>query len=268
MQLILITGLDGSGKSSLLSQIASQALPNNIGFIHLPFITVEYLQADSQLYAAANCVNAINRLADQTKQPSFKALALFAAMLLYRPVLQHTQQNNPRIVFCERHPLIDTPVYALFYIPKLLPQAFATNTLAALQDQYSNEIAYICDLIPSQFITNEPRDIRTFTKFMFRWFYQEQHTTAAHYLSLFDTELPNKIYFLDAQPETLIKRLESRAVSEAHETLATLSQLRDTYNYLFNQLAQTNPELVVKVDAERIENLNLFFEQLKTQYNL
>ena len=115
MKVIILTGLDGSGKTTFLERIKEHSNPALCKIINLPHIDTEVLKQYTDLYETALFVNSLNRDADILKLPQLKAVALFASMILYREIFNLIKQEGVKTIFCERHPLIDPGIYARFY---------------------------------------------------------------------------------------------------------------------------------------------------------
>ena len=80
MKQILITGLDGSGKSTVFDVLEKIKSTRNIETIRLPHIDTENIKDNPSLKNAAIFVNEINQMADLENKVPLKAVAIFLSM--------------------------------------------------------------------------------------------------------------------------------------------------------------------------------------------
>ncbi|MBN2484413.1 MAG: hypothetical protein JXB34_00420 [Bacteroidales bacterium] len=267
MKQILITGLDGSGKSTLFDALAARKTNNTTGLLRLPHIDIYGIVNDKPLLKAASFVNYINQLSDQQQNTALKAVSLFASMLLYRPIMQNMESQGIEVVIAERHPLIDAEAYAGYYAPKARLPEPGRPQFSPINKQFSCEIAYLTSLIPEEYIKTCPGPLlENLSAFVFTYFFTEKKTGIAALSKLFKIEPPHVIYFLKASPEILMQRLLSRKKHEAHETLLTLTELDQVYLKLAENLKPETSVLFNIIDASSFENLNNFRSQIEKDY--
>ncbi len=257
MKVILITGLDGSGKSTILERIAEQKKLDNVNTLLLPHIDLTQLVQGSELYQTASFVNNLSHEADVRKVPQLKAVALFASMLLFKELLA---LSNSELVFCERHPLIDSRIYARFYAQKLKPGSVSKEVSDNVDQLFHNELNYLLDLLPGNFHDKTVSPVKRFMQFIYEWFFIKNKTRLSDLKELFKVDLPDKIFYLDAKPEILFHRIKNRKVHEAHESVEVFELLNQAYHKLFDGLNHEHPGKIEIVDASTHENLNNFFE--------
>ena len=262
MHLILITGLDGSGKSTVLTKLAARKPDASIDFILLPQIDVERFREDPDIYKTALFINSLGHQADVLQVPQLKAIALFASMLLFKKMLEFKAKTGANIVFCERHPLIDTGVYARFYAAKLGPGTISQQVLDELDRKYADELDYLSGLVPDGMISNTSGQCAALLDFIYRWFFIEEKSDMGQLELLFGLGLPDKIYYLKAEPEVLFGRTKNRALQEAHESVQVFRMLGQAYDALFAEINTTEPGLAETIDANEIAQLDLFFEAI------
>ncbi len=262
MKITLITGLDGSGKSTLLSRLALQPALHTPAILYLPQIETDSLVQDILLCKTAHFVNALGKAADEQQIPALKGTALCAAMLLFGPLLAHTETQSFSSIFCERHPLIDSGVYARFYAEKLSPESLPPKILDSLDQQYRGELEYLLSLLPDEAIQPMTGQMATLMNTMYHWFFLEKKTSISALSSLFKVDLPDKIYYLRADTNVLFERIRHREHREAHESVTVLEKLGDAYDQLFDGLNLQKPGLVEIVNANQAANLDRLFEQL------
>ena len=258
MKTILLTGLDGSGKSTLLSKISQKF--NDVEVILLPHIDISKLKNDEKLKKVAIFINDLSKQADINKVPQLKAIALFSSMLLYKKIFSEIDKIKTIIV--ERHPLIDTGVYAKFYAEKLFPGSISDEVLNEIDIKFPEEIKYIIELLPKGYQSENNVSSKTIVEFIYNYFYTEKKYGIANLQDLFGVNLPDKIYFLRAKPEILFERIKTRKVLEAHENVEVFRKLDAVYSDIFIELKTKQANLVEEIDANEISNLNKFFDNL------
>jgi thymidylate kinase len=259
---ILITGLDGSGKSTVFSKLEQKISTGNFDIIRLPHINSETLEKGSPLQGAAEFVNFLNSTADLQNNSKLKAVALFASMLVFRKLVEYKSQPGINRIYLERHPLIDTMVYAMFYAGKAKTEADNHTDIDEIGLPYITEIEYIFDLIPEEFDKSQLKGLTGLAEFIHQHFYLNREQGFLFLKKLYGVDLPSKIYYLKARPSVLWQRISNRQVFEAHETLETLSLLDKTYDKFFSELSEQNKGLIEIIDASSFESLNRFFEKI------
>jgi thymidylate kinase len=267
MEYILITGLDGSGKSTILDALSEYRERDSFDIIRLPHIETKELEGNISLKNTSEFVNAMSHEADLIKVPQVKAIAIFASMLLFREISRHKSKPGIRTLYCERHPLIDTGVYARFYAEKMGKGNINTDLLHHIDRNYGSEIEFLINLIPSRYRINE-KGIYSLIRFITQWFFIDGKNDIANLTELFQVELPSKIYYLQARPEKLMKRLALRELHEAHESLEVLRALGHTYEKLFSDLSESRNDLVETIDANRTGPLFGLRERLLSSLNI
>jgi thymidylate kinase len=262
MEHILITGLDGSGKSTILNTLAQHSMNKKYDVLLLPHIDTDSLNDDPELKKVAEFINAISREADFLKNPQLKAIAIFASMLLFKKLAEYKTIPGLTQLYCERHPLIDTGVYARFYAEKMGEKSLDRDLLARIDQAYSHEIEYLIRLIPVKLFKSKNKNIASLAEFITRWFFAEQKLDIPDLEKLFNAALPSKIFYLKTSPDILIQRLTIRLMHEAHETKEVLSKLSSAYDVLFSELHHKYPVLVEIINAGNARSLNDFQKRL------
>jgi thymidylate kinase len=262
MELILITGLDGSGKSTILNALEKRSRKSTFGVLHVPHIDSESISHDIKLKKVAAFVNAISLEADFLKIPQLKAIAIFSSMLLFKKLVEYKTTPGLTHIYCERHPLIDTGIYARFYAERMGKGRIDDTLLQRIDQAYSAEIDYLIRLIPAKLIPDKGRNIEALTDFITKWFFIEGRLDIKELKKLFNLELPAKIYYLRASPEILIHRLAARTIHEAHETVEVLEKLSAAYDKLFDELSAEYPSIVERIDAGNANTLNYLQDKL------
>ena len=266
MKTILVTGLDGSGKSTLLKKLAAQIQNKRTDILYLPNFDTESLHQTGDVQRTALFINKLNREADERQIPQLKGVALFAAMLLFRPILELNVNRALETLFCERHPLIDTGIYAKFYAEKLPPDSLGKSVIEEMDQRFHHELDYLMQLVPQTMLNQQTSQVATFMELIHRRFHLEKKTDLSSLQDLFGVGLPNSIYYLRADAAELIGRIRQRTLKEAHESEEVLHRLGKVYDELFSGLNDSSPDLVQVVDANNWHNLDLLFETLCREY--
>ncbi|MEO8759616.1 MAG: hypothetical protein ABI448_01905 [Bacteroidia bacterium] len=260
MKIILLTGLDGSGKSLLLNKLESISTTKHIAFIRLPKIDSELFKHNPSLYKTILFINKMHIDADYLKKPPLKVVALFSAMLVFKKLLNELDKNNTKLVFCERHPLIDTGVYAKFYIGKMDPATLEPNIVNSIDSNFTKEIYFLLKLIGIEQKLDKP--FYTLLNYIHEWFSINKKHELTDLKELFKLNLPDKIFYLSASAKILMERIKTRQVIEAHESIETFKKLIPVYE---NVLQHIGMDTTI-VDANTYLNLDQFFEELKRIY--
>jgi hydroxymethylglutaryl-CoA reductase (NADPH) len=261
MKNILITGLDGSGKSTLFDRLERHK-PASVGVIYVPHIRAEEYRQYPDLFACATMINSVSAEADQLQKPLLKALSLFWSMLLYRELLAVKQAQGCAVVLSERHPLVDTIAYSRFYARFFRNDGGVSEVCASLDERYGTELRYLASLAPDG---SGLTDTASFVRFLAHNFAAEAGPSAASLAALFNTKLPDAIYFLDAPAEILARRLSTRLRKEPHETVGTLAQLREAYKACLASLGATSATPVTIIDAATFAALDAFHDQFRIE---
>lgn len=262
MKLILVTGLDGSGKSTLLQRLEEISTGKSVAFIRVPKIDTELFKQNQIIYATTLFINQMHKDADILKKPQLKVIALFSSMLIFKELLKELNHSHIDLVFCERHPLIDTGVYAKFYAGKMDPESLPGETLANIEKQYPNEISYLLSLIGIK--KSDNGNLFSFLHYIHDWFSVNKKHGLNDLKQLFKIDLPHKIIYLSAASEILMNRLNNRNVLEAHESKEVLEKLIPVYE----QVLADSGVITEKIDANNFSNLDKAFDKLKHNYFL
>ncbi|WP_299255326.1 hypothetical protein [uncultured Aquimarina sp.] len=256
---ILITGLDGSGKSTLFSKLEAECI-EHVTLVSPLHVDVDTLPDTSSLKQPIQLLKSLSQEADANKRDDIKAMVLFFAMVLFEKLVSEKTTTTTRIVICERHPLIDTFVYAQFYLPRLSSSGSSMNLemLIYYTTKYEALFSFVLQQLP---IENKDEGVLAILKFI-KTFFVRKTFPDAETKRVFKTSLPDHIFFLKAAPEILMERISSREVIEAHEKLSVLSNLETTYEILFEKIASDNKTIIENIDATTFDNLDAFYTRL------
>lgn len=259
MKTILITGIDGSGKSTVLSKI-KEKYAKRAGVILLPHADSRSV-SDPRTAAVLRFINALSHKADQTAVPQLKAVALMSAMLIYRKIAE--EKVGFELLFCERHPLLDTPVYAGFYAAKLQPALFPPAVYQPVDEQYAPAIADVVSLLPDGLPAAEQPSVRHIAAFIYNTFFVQKKTDTASLQRIFATPLPDAVYFLKARPDVLFERVRKRKLLEAHEKPEVFEKMDKAYSGRLSILSEQYHLPVTIVNANDTRHLESFFDALE-----
>lgn len=269
MQTILITGLDGSGKTTILKKLQAKA-KNKAGFIFLPDIETETVKQNPELYRAACFINFLGKFSDKEKIPQLKAVALFASVLIFEELIKETPKTCHDFLFFERHPLVDTGIYAQFYASKLKAGSISPEIINEIDTNYKQELNYILRFIPPELFDKQPSPTENLMNFIYDFFYIKEGFRFSKLKTLFKLELPDKIYFLQAKAEILYDRIKHRKRKEAHESIEVFRKLNSAYLSHFKEMTENFPKMKKQpeiINADNTENLDVFAEFINLQFH-
>ncbi|UKN00244.1 hypothetical protein K6119_10915 [Paracrocinitomix mangrovi] len=225
--MIVVTGLDGSGKSTFLSMLKDQ-FTDQIEVLHLPKTEPQKFANNAALKDACDFVNQIGERADMEQIPALKIIAMFGSMILFNDLAVELRKNG-KTVFAERHPLIDTAVYAAVYYHVMHPDNLDDRLANQLDKEYEAELNLIIQKVNHNIGIQIPIQSKALLKFLHEWFSDESNISTEKLSELFGVQLPDSVYFLDAPPETLMSRIQGRNDKEFHESLSLLQKMRPIY---------------------------------------
>ncbi len=258
---ILITGLDGSGKSTLFSKLEAARL-EHVTLVSALHVDIDTLPDTSVLKQPITLLNEMNQEADAKNRDDFKAIALFCAMVLFGKLVDEKTTAATRVIICERHPLVDTFAYAQFYLPRLKSSgSMDLEMLFYFSTKYEALFSFILEQLP---IENKEEGVLAIYRFI-KTFFVKKIAPDAETETVFKTKVPDEIFFFKAPPEVLMERISSRKVIEAHEKLSVLSQLETTYDTLLNKIASDHKTTIENIDASTFESLDTFYTRLMTE---
>ena len=164
---ILITGLDGSGKSTLFSRLEAENM-EHITLVSPLYVDIDTLPDASSLKQPIQLLKSLSEEADTNKRDDIKAIVLFFAMVLFEKLVAEKTTKTTRLVICERHPLIDTFVYAQFYLPRLSSSgSMDFETLIYYTTKYEALFHFVLEQLP---IENKDEGLLAIFKFIKSFF--------------------------------------------------------------------------------------------------
>ncbi|KAA0024863.1 hypothetical protein [Antrihabitans cavernicola] len=248
-QRIAVVGIDGCGKSLVISKMRAQvSLDTSFEAISCPDF---HESANAPMHTLSRQLKALSDAADVVGNPVIKASALYLRMTLYGPVERFfVDTYSPRVLMCERHPLIETLVYAPLYVRlaersredpdalaaiRILAEERAAGASAAVDGWHSKEAARVHSTSDIWGVLGEIAElIRAGTP-----------AALAGFGARYRTTLPDEVIWLETPPADAARRCAARTgATEVHETLEHLTSLRSNYLRMRDELSAAHPDMV------------------------
>ncbi|WP_421845111.1 hypothetical protein [Mycobacterium sp.] len=252
---VALVGLDGSGKSTIMARLRADTEQRFNDFTCLTCPDF-HDTADGPMHALSRTMRQFSTCCDQIGSAEMKALSMYLQMTLYGPVERFFLDTfTPRVLVCERHPLIETFVYAPLYVllantdwdGTAIEPAIRTamDGLGASQfdDVVNWHAAESRRLGDSVTIWNRFADVAAAVQLDFP-------TAMAEFSRRYRTTLPDVVLWLDVPPEQAAQRCRERSARserETHETPEFLAFLRTQYEKVREDVAQTFPQVRFRV---------------------
>lgn len=253
--MMVITGPDGSGKSTLLDKIVDAEINHPI--LKVPHTEPDKFNGNKEIEAVCKFINELGKIADIEKSPSLKILSMFSAMLVFENLYNMLKQPD-KAVICERHPLVDTGVYAKVYFSYMDPALLNLKLAGYVESNYINELGYILGKINRPIEKSGQGLCFDLLKFLHNWFSDEINYLPINLMQLFSVKMPEKIILLDAPSKILAKRIALRNRREFHENENILEKMRLYYRSALANLGM--PYEIV--DTQDFRNSDFVVERL------
>lgn len=234
MKSIVITGVDGSGKTSFLDKLEESSI--NARFVRVPKIEVDQYEGD--LKKVGLFINKMGEKSDELKSPTLKIISIFSSMLFFEDFYAFQQSHSPKVIFCERHPLIDTAVYGLIYMEYLNQSSALTNDLE-IGEEEGHVFEKIAQKVNRNLGVDQIKNAKGLLLFLKDWFSDAENFKVKQLSKLFNIALPDEVYFLNAPTEVLYQRISSRSNKEVHETKVAMERMKGLYTKVLED-AQIN----------------------------
>ena len=245
---VAVVGIDGCGKSLIIAKMRDR-LPRESSFevVSCPDF---HDNANAPMQTLSRQLKALSEAADIVGNPVIKASALYLRMTLYGPVERfYLDTYAPSVLMCERHPLIETLVYAPLYVRlaersvrddaaldriRSLTEERVPGAGAAIDGWLAGESARTGSTGDIWAVLGEIADIiRGGTPGALAAFGARYRTTAA-----------DEVILIDTPPADAARRCAERAGdTEVHESPEHLTALRDNYVRVRSELESARPEL-------------------------
>lgn len=254
-QLFSIVGVDGSGKDYRLAQIMAQV--DSSIFFPLP-CTAYHHSAFCAAPALSRTLQRLGEEADRKSDPALKGISLFLKMLLFGQELRHLQKlHQAEVVLSTRHPVIDTPAYASFFIQQLeMSNEDRTQVIYRVQSLLSpTEFKPVAALLSS---VKGRLDKEPLPEFIARTASLDWTEQLKVYTHIFNIPLPDRILFLNPPTATILERLQARTdrVRETHEQALFIQTLNQYLEQTLSALCAWKPEINLYATPNKGEALD------------
>lgn len=259
--MIVITGLDGSGKSTFHNELES-AFNAQIAILRLPTMDSAKFKADPILFECCQMINELGERADREGQPGMKIIAMFSAVVLFNDLFNYLKDQNVRVIFCERHPLVDTYIYAKVYHKVMHPSNLSMEQAIEIDEKYDLLISEVIKRLKINLKDSTTKKSHLLLGFLHDWFSEEANFFPEKLFELFEMEKPDEICFLDAPAEVLFHRIDQRERMEYHENIAALKKMRSYYLELLPKFGSK----IEIVDASNRVAPDLLLKRLRKEF--
>ena len=259
-KMIVITGLDGSGKSTLLEKLENQ-FKSQVAILRLPTMDSEKFSNSPTLFQCCEMINELGKKADTEAEPSLKILSMFSAVVLFNDLFNQLETQKFQFIICERHPLVDTLIYAKAYLAVMHPSNLSAIKAEIIDRDYDFLFQEVGKRLAIDFSPNTFKS-HGILAFLHDWFSEKENLIPQKLTDLFHIKKAEKIYFLDAPAAVLFKRIQNRNEKEFHENIIALEKMRTNYLALLPQLGST----IEIIDASDNQNPNDLFELIAGRY--
>ena len=259
--MIVITGLDGSGKSTFHSKLETQ-FGSQSAILRLPKMDPEKFQDDIVLFNCCKLINELGERGDKESEPGMKMIAMFSSVVLFNDLFNYLKKPNVKVIFCERHPLVDTYIYAKAYLNVMHPSNLSFGKAKEMDASYALLFTEVMRKLKVSFTASNSSKSRALLSFLYDWFSKIENLNPENLFHLFDMRKPDEVFFLDAPTEVLFSRIVGRVHIEYHENIAALKKMRSNYLELLPKF-ESRVEII---DATTKTGPDSLFESLRRRY--
>lgn len=219
VKLYSVTGVDGSGKSTLMNRIQAKEDNLSIKGLKVP----QYYETQGTLFSKeVEILERIGKFGDSIKNPFIKVNATYLQFCLFGKVVQGLSQSVDTVI-CERFPILDGIALAKFYTPLLQKGCDPQIIKKEIINEFSpEELELVVNIIPG-------KDLYSIHRYIVEICEKSFGELFARLEQDFETKLPQKLVQLKASQELLASRIEdSTGVKEAHEKVPVLMMMQES----------------------------------------
>ena len=260
--MIVITGLDGSGKSTFHEALETNS-DSQMTILRLPTMDSGKFRSDPILFKCCQMINELGERGDRESEPGMKIIAMFSSVVLFNDLFNFLKDQNVNVIFCERHPLVDSYIYAKAYHKVMHPSNLSMENAIEIDEKYDLLLSEVTRRLTIDFNASTTKKSHLLLEFLYNWFSDEANFVPEKLLELFEMKKPDEIYFLDAPAETLFQRIIHRERMEYHENVAALKKMR---SYYLELLPKFGSKLAI-IDASNRMAPDALLARLQKQYS-
>ena len=233
-KMIVITGLDGSGKSTLHRELETK-FGSQLEILRLPTMDSEKFKDDPLLFECCKMINDLGERGDKESEPGMKIISMFSSVALFNDLFNYLKKGKEKVIFCERHPLVDTYIYAEAYLSVMAPFNLPLEKAMEIDEHYDLLLSEVARRLKVDF--TDPRSLKSHSllEFLYVWFSDQSNLVPEKLFDLFEMKKPDEVYFLDAPAEVLFERIDGRENMEYHENVEALKEMRTYYHELLEK---------------------------------
>lgn len=255
MKVNLITGADGTGKSTMLNRLAEEDVP----VLRIPNLDEEVYGHDPDLLAVVRFVHATGVMGDKQGIPGLKILSMFTSMVFFREFSEVFEGEGEELIFTERHPMVDTFVYGKVYHRAMSPGLLPIEIDEQIREAHPRAFFLLNRRLAITGLTfHALRDVLAYLNSLFGHPLKDQIRELA---PVFGVDAPGMIYYLHADVEVLLERMSERSQLELHESENALKEITNMYERLF-EITELS---IQKVDMSTWKEADELYRKLMTE---
>ena len=261
---VAVVGIDGSGKTSVIERLCELVDDNQAGAVamHCPDF---HDNRDVPAAELSRQLRAVGEAADRASDARIKAATLFLRITMFGQVEKFLRERHrPGLMISERHPIVETMVYAPVYQRLVASSRTPDETIAAIfadaDRQCRGASAALLDW-QAQIVARSglAADLPTVVDDVAALVSGGPAAAAAALGEVCETTLPDLVLWLDTPPEVCAARLAQRAEREIHEDPATLRKLRARYEQTSQEVAEEfGPAMISRVDVTGLDGVEAY----------